>query len=80
MFGSFRGCPTHSGSGLFGSLSRPSTCLGSSELLLICVLAQLGPCSPSLNSGSNSVVSGLESGTQNVPRQDSVVSGSESGT
>ena len=70
-----RGCPTCSGSGLFGSSSRPSTCLGLGELLLICVLAPLGPSSVSLYSGSDSVVSGSESGSRNVPCRDSVVSG-----
>ena len=44
---STRGCPTCSGSGLFGSSSRPSTCLGSGELLLCCVFAPLGPSSVS---------------------------------
>ena len=76
---SMRGCPTRSGSGPFGSLSRPSTCLGSGELLLMCILALLGPSSASLYSGSDSIVSGSESGTQNVPHRDSVVSGSKSG-
>src|SRR5271168_2984145 len=50
--------PTRSGSGLVGSSSRSSTCLGSGELLLVCVLALLGPSSASLYSCSDSVVSG----------------------
>ena len=72
-----RGCPTCSGSGLFGSSSRPSTCLGLGELLLKCVLALLGPSSASLYSGSDSVVSGSVSGSRHVPRRDSVVSGAQ---
>jgi hypothetical protein len=73
---STRGCPTRSGFGLFDlfdSSSRPFTCLGSGELLLICVLAPLGPSSVSLYSGSDLVVSGSESGTQNVPCLDCAV-------
>src|SRR5271168_686832 len=58
--GSTRGCPTRSGSG---------------ELLLVCVLALLGPSSVSLYSCSDSVVSGSDSESQNVPRRGTVVSG-----
>src|SRR5271155_727541 len=58
--GSTRGCPTR---------------LGSGELLLVCVLALLGPSSVSLYSGSDSVVSGSDSGSRNVPRRGTVVSG-----
>ena len=92
---STRDCPTCSGSGLFGSSSSPSTCLGSDklllccvfaplgpssvsgsgELLLMCVLALLGPSSASLYSCSDSVVSGSESGSRNVPRRGTMVSG-----
>src|ERR1700678_1881142 len=55
-----RGCPTRSGSG---------------ELLLVCVLALLGPSSASLYSCSDSVVSGSDSESRNVPRRGTVVSG-----
>ena len=47
MVCSTRGCPSHSGSGLVGSSSRPSTCLGLGELLRCCVLDPLDPSSVS---------------------------------
>src|ERR1700679_408769 len=42
---------------------------------LVCVLALLGPSSASMYSGSDSVVSGSESGSRNVPRRGTMVSG-----
>src|SRR5271155_2131051 len=75
-----RGCPTRSG---FGELLRccvlaplgPSSVSGLGELLLMCVLALLGPSSASLYSDSDSVVSGSESESRNVPCRGTVVSG-----
>src|SRR6202522_2556634 len=59
---STRGCPTCSGSGLFGSSSSPSTCLGSDKLLLCCVFAPLGPSSVS---GSGELLLGNDTGQPN---------------
>jgi len=53
----------------------PSSVSGSGELLLVCILALLGPSSASLYSCSDSVVLGSESGSRNVPRRGTVVSG-----
>ena len=55
----------------------PSSVSGSGELLLMCVLALLGPSSASLYSDSDSVVLGSESGSQNVPCRGTVVSGAQ---
>src|SRR5271155_5601163 len=53
----------------------PSSVSGLGELLLVCVLALLGPSSVSLYSCSDSVVSGSDSESRNVPRRSTVVSG-----
>src|SRR5271168_5268941 len=55
------------GSDSFGSSGGSSTCLGSGELLLSCVLAPLGPSSASLYSDVSVSVSGSESGKRKVP-------------
>src|ERR1700678_2445380 len=55
------------GSDSFGSSGGPSTCLGSGELLLSCVLAPLGSSSASLYSDVSVSVSGSESGKRKVP-------------
>src|ERR1700679_1158143 len=55
------------GSDSFGSSGGPSTRLGLGELLLLCVLAPLGPSSASLYSDVSVSVSGPESGKRKVP-------------
>jgi hypothetical protein len=78
-----RGCPTRSGSGLFGSSSSPSTCLGLGELLLMCVFAPLGLSSVS-GSGELLLMYILAllgpSSVSLYSCSDLVVSGSESGS
>ena len=52
---------------LFGSSGGSFTCLGLGELLLLCVLALLGPSSASLYSDVSVLVSGSESGKRKIP-------------